>query len=71
VYDLLVSYRSGDVWAPRVDQTEALKLELGYFADCILKDQVPFNDGAAGLRVVRLLEAAEHSLKERGRTVCL
>src|SRR6266446_4506027 len=65
VYDLLVSYRSGDVWAPRVDQTEALKLELGYFADCILKDQVPFNDGAAGLRVVRLLEAAEHSLKER------
>jgi predicted dehydrogenase len=71
VYDLLVSYRSGDVWAPRVDQTEALKRELGYFADCILKDQVPFNDGAAGLRVVRLLEAAEHSLKERGRTVCL
>ena len=71
LYDLLVSYRSGDVWAPRVDQTEALKLELGYFADCILKDQVPFNDGAAGLRVVRLLEAAEDSLKERGKTVCL
>src|SRR5436190_7946690 len=69
VYDLLVSYRSGDVWAPKVDQTEALKLELGYCADCIMKDQVPFNDGAAGLRVVRLLEAAENSLKERGRTV--
>jgi predicted dehydrogenase len=71
VYELLVSYRSGDVWAPRVDQTEALKLELGYFADCIMKDQTPFNDGAAGLRVVRLLEAAEHSLKERGRIVSL
>src|SRR5205814_1738271 len=67
VYDLLVSYRSGDVWAPRVDQTEALKLELEYFADCITKDQTPFNDGVAGLRVVRLLEAAEQSLKERGQ----
>ena len=71
VYDLLVSYRSGDVWAPKVDQTEALKLELGYFAECIMKDQTPFNDGAAGLRVVRLLEAADQSLKERGKIVCL
>jgi len=71
VYDLLVSYRSGDVWAPKVDQTEALKMELGYFIDCILKSQTPSNDGAAGLRVVRLLEAAEQSLKERGRIVCL
>ena len=35
VYDLLVSYRSGDVWAPKVDQTEALKAELSYFLDCI------------------------------------
>jgi predicted dehydrogenase len=71
VYDLLVSYRSGDVWAPKVDQTEALKSELGYFIDCITKNQTPFNDGAAGLRVVRLLEAAEESLKERGRIVSL
>jgi len=71
VYDLLVSYRSGDVWSPKVDQTEALKSELGYFVDCILKSQTPSNDGAAGLRVVRLLEAAEESLKERGKTVCL
>ena len=71
VYDLLVSYRSGDVWAPKVDQTEALKVELGYFVDCILKNQTPSNDGAAGLRVVRLLEAAEQSLKDRGRIVTL
>ncbi len=71
VYELLVSYRSGDVWAPKVDQTEALKLELEYFADCIMKDQNPFNDGAAGLRVVRLLEAAEESLKDRGKVICL
>ena len=71
VYDLLVSYRSGDMWAPKVDQTEALKLEAKYFVECIEKSQTPFNDGVAGLRVVRLLEAAALSLKDRGRPVQL
>ncbi|HEY7292600.1 MAG TPA: Gfo/Idh/MocA family oxidoreductase [Vicinamibacterales bacterium] len=71
VYDLLVSYRTGDVWAPKVEQTEALKVELGYFIDCIQKDQVAHNDGVAGLRVVRLLEAADQSLKERGRLISI
>jgi predicted dehydrogenase len=69
--DALVSYRSGDVWAPKIQQTEALKLELEYFADCILNNRQPSNDGAAGLRVVRLLEAADQSLKERGKVVYL
>ena len=49
VYDLLVSYRSGDVWAPKVDATEALTVELGYFVDCILEGKTPSNDGVAGL----------------------
>jgi predicted dehydrogenase len=71
VYDLLVSYRSGDVWAPRVDQTEALKAELAYFLDCIVSGKTPFNDGEAGLRVVRMLEAADRSLAERGKAVPL
>ena len=66
VYDLLVSYRSGDMWAPHLDQVEALRLELGYFVDCIAKDQTPFNDGQAGLRVVKMLEAATESLRRRG-----
>ena len=69
MYDLLVSYRSGDVWAPKCDQAEALKVELDYFIDCILNDRTPINDGAAGLRVVSLLEAAEQSLKDRGRVI--
>ena len=69
VYDLLVSYRSGDVWAPKCEQTEALKVELDYFIDCIVNDRTPINDGAAGLRVVRLLEAADRSLAERGRII--
>jgi len=71
VYELLVSYRSGDVWAPKVDGTEALKLELDYFVDCILESRTPSNDGQAGLRVVRLLEAVDESLKNRGRLVTI
>jgi predicted dehydrogenase len=71
VYDLLVSYRSGDVWAPKCDQTEALRVELEYLIDCIVADRTPLNDGTAGLRVVRLLEAADTSLKDRGRIVPL
>src|SRR5580698_4012642 len=71
VYDLLVSYRSGDIWAPKIEQTEALKAELAYFIDCILNDRTPFNDGVAGLRVVKMLDAADRSLKERGRAIQL
>jgi predicted dehydrogenase len=71
VYDLLVSYRSGDVWAPKCDQTEALKVELEYFIDCITAGRSPVNDGEAGLRIVRLLDAADRSLMDRGRIVNL
>jgi predicted dehydrogenase len=71
VYDLLVSYRSGDMWAPRVDQAEALKLEANYFVECIMKNERPFNDGVSGMRVVRLLEAAASSLQKRGTPVNL
>jgi predicted dehydrogenase len=69
VYELLVSYRSGDMWAPKVEATEALKVELGYFVECIENDMTPFNDGSAGLRVVRMLQAAEESLKRKGEAV--
>lgn len=71
VYDLLVSYRSGDMWAPKVEQTEALQVEAKYFVDCIMHNTRPMNDGRAGLRVVQLLEAADRSLKERGKIVQL
>ena len=69
VYNLLVSYRSGDMWAPQVEQVEALRLELGYFVECIRKSERPFNDGCAGLKVVRMLEAASKSLAKRGELV--
>ena len=71
VYDLLVSYRSGDMWAPQLEQGEALRQELGYFVDCIASGTEPFNNGCAGLRVVQMLEAASESLSKRGALVYL
>ena len=61
---MLVSYRTGDMWAPRMEQLEALHVELDSFADCITNSKTPFNDGHAGLRVVRMLEAAERSIQQ-------
>src|SRR5271165_7508515 len=61
LYNLLVNYRSGDMWSPQIEQVEALNRELAYFVECIGNDQAPFNDGQAGLRVVKMLEAAEAS----------
>ncbi|NCO59732.1 MAG: oxidoreductase [Deltaproteobacteria bacterium CG_4_8_14_3_um_filter_51_11] len=71
VYQLLVSYRSGDMWAPKVEQTEALSLEAKYFAECVESGKTPFNGGEAGARVVRMLEAANESLKMKGALIYL
>lgn len=69
VYEALVSYRSGDMWSPQIEQTEALKVEMDHFVDCITNRKRPINDGQAGWRVVRILEAANRSLKKRGEIV--
>jgi predicted dehydrogenase len=66
---LRVSYRSGDMHAPRVEQVEALRLETEHFASCIATGQRPINDGASGLRVVKLLEACNASLRQNGREI--
>ena len=70
LHQLLVSYRSGDMWAPQVEQIEALRAETAYFLKCIRRrTRRPFNDGVAGLRVVRILEAADRSVRNRGEAV--
>jgi predicted dehydrogenase len=69
VYDLLVSYRSGDAWVPKVEATEALKLEAEYFVKCVTSGERPLNDGRSGLRVVKVLEAANKSISQRGALV--
>ena len=69
VYRMLVIYRLGDMWAPRLDNTEALQTEALHFIDCIETGRTPETDGLAGLRMVNMIEAAEVSLRDRGRLV--
>jgi predicted dehydrogenase len=71
LHQLLVSYRSGDMWAPQVENIEALRAETAYFLKCIEDNTKPMNDGEAGLRVVRILEAADRSIRTRGEAITL
>jgi len=71
IYELLVSYRAGDIMIPTVEKTEALKLEAEYFIDCLVNNKTPINDGNAGLRVVKILEASNLSIKNNGRMIKL
>ncbi len=68
-YRMLIDYRSGDMWAPQIDITEALKTEAKHFVNCVETGQQTMTDGEAGLRVVRVLEAAMASVAQRGRIV--
>lgn len=69
LYKLLVGYRSGDMWAPNIDMTEALRDEASHFVRCIETSSKSDTDGVVGLRVVELLEAASKSIAERGRVI--
>ncbi len=69
VYQMLVGYRAGDMWAPQLALTEALRTEARHFVECIEQAVKPVTDGHAGLRVVGLLEAATRSMAEMGRLV--
>ena len=69
VYKMLVSYRSGDMWAPRLDNSEALQTEARHFIDCVQNKRPPETDGPSGLRMVKMIEAAERSLRKRGELV--
>jgi predicted dehydrogenase len=68
-YRMLVDYRSGDMWAPQLDITEALAQEARHFIACVEENRRTLTSGEAGLRVVRLLEAASQSIATRGRVV--
>lgn len=68
IHDVLISYRTGDMYAPKLDQTEALKVCVSHFVQCIQQNKKPITDGEAGLRVIRVLEAAEKSIKNQGKS---
>jgi predicted dehydrogenase len=69
IREMRVGYRTGDMWAPRIATTEALRIESEHFADCISNGKQPETDGHLGLRVVELIEAATSSMRGRGETV--
>jgi predicted dehydrogenase len=69
VYQMLIGYRTGDMWAPKLEVTEALLVEAGDFVRAVETGQPPASDGRAGLRVVEILEAATQSMAARGRPV--
>jgi predicted dehydrogenase len=69
IHEMRVGYRTGDMWAPKLDGSEALRVEGDHFVDCIEQKKVSQTDGRLGLRVVELIEAATSSMRGRGETV--
>ncbi|MHC4458997.1 MAG: Gfo/Idh/MocA family protein [Planctomycetota bacterium] len=65
------SYRYGDIYSPRIEDYEPLRMECVHFLDCIEKNQTPRSDGYSGLRVVSVLEAATESLKRNGKAIAI
>lgn len=68
-YQMLIGYRTGDMHAPKVDNTEALKVETAHFRDCIAHSQKPLTSGELGLQVVQVLECAAMSMQRQGRPI--
>lgn len=68
---VLIGYRTGDVWIPHLDNTEPLQTMVRHFAECIITGRQPITDGASGLRVVRILDAAQRSIKAQGGRITL
>jgi predicted dehydrogenase len=69
LYKAHINYRTGDMVAPHLANQEALAVEVEHFVHCVRSREQPLADGAAGLEVVRLLEAAQWSLKHEGQRV--
>jgi len=69
VYNMLIQYRTGDMFCPKIEGTEALGVEIGQIVEVLENGQVSHADGKAGWMVVRILEAAQQSIKNRGKEV--
>jgi predicted dehydrogenase len=67
----LINYRTGDICSPHVEQTEPLQNVVRHFVECVRTGERPLSDGEAGLRIVRILEAAQRSIQAQGRRITL
>ena len=68
---VLISYRTGDIWSPHVEAAEPLQNVVRHFAECVREGKRPLTDGESGLHVVRILEAAQRSIKAQGGRITL
>lgn len=71
IYEMRVGYRTGDMWAPKLDSTEALRMMARHFTDCIANRKTPITNADSGLRVVSIMEAATESMAKRGELIRL
>lgn len=67
----LIEYRTGDIWSPHIPNGEPLRHAVEHFVACVAGQHTPVTDGEAGLRIVRLLDAAQRSIKEDGKRIVL
>lgn len=70
-YGEAIQVRFGDIHIPRVDMTEPLKLECQHFIDCVRERRTPVSDARDGLRVIRIIEAAQRSMEQDGVPISL
>jgi predicted dehydrogenase len=70
-YGEYLTLRFGDVLIPKIDMTEPLKIECQHFIDCIKNKKIPQTDGENGLRVVKILEAAQKSIEKDGIPIAI
>lgn len=68
-YETFLTLREGDIHIPKIDMVEPLKLECQHFIDCIANKKEPFTDGENGLEALKVLDAAQKSMKQNGKTV--
>ena len=71
IYRALIGYRTGDMWAPKLNDTEALRFAIEHFVEAIEENTTPVSDGQSGLTVVKILEAATLSMEQRGSPIQL
>ena len=71
VYNMLIQYRTGDMYCPKINSSEALGVEMDHIVDCLEKNEKAVADGKAGWMVVKILEAAQESIKNRGKEIVI
>ncbi|HLJ28844.1 MAG TPA: Gfo/Idh/MocA family oxidoreductase [Candidatus Angelobacter sp.] len=70
-YGEAIQVRFGDILIPRVEMTEPLKIECKHFVECVRDRATPVSDAQDGLRVIRIIEAAQRSMEQDGVPIAL